>query len=873
MRLEEDPTGRSVELDRGIVEETDRLIDAAVGAGEGAALLSFLNPMVQGRGAGDVVLYAAAYLQTRSGDRTVAQQLFSHLCEQLEQRLKWEGLGPVLERVLSHAGTPDFARVAARLWEKSGDKYATVSLLRRAHELNDGDYRISRALGSSLIEANDAEGYILLARSLPGAAAKKETDRVEEGVLQIMEKPDRSSLLLCLEALDVLVRADIADPTITIFEMTYDTIVEHGLAGESWTILRHALEHVTDVDAFRDVACAAGIAAHSNIRDPEKLFGYAGIADRKRPVDEALATLDRLLEIPPGRHAAHYSWGVGEILENNGERIKIQFTREGIRDMSVSLAKTALILLDPTDLRTKVHLDRRGMMSALKENQSEFLFHTLQHLGGEATQDEVRRVLITLDLLVSTEWAEWWKQAKKGAADDERFDMSQLFRKVIRLRREGGNGIVLPEVDLSTKMYKGLGLLLKFLDQHPDDVGELIRRYGDELKTRAGEKKRAPSERVQAHLLLRRAGHFNEEEFREAFTLFAGNPDLMRFNTDQQKELLESAPEEKKRETAMLLLDSKVQAVRREAWSVVESLGGTVLEKVVMKTLGNSPNCGNAVLHVIRRLVGNETFSQWSLLDPLIHLIENPEKDTHRRNALEILDSENFHKALAGAEPSEAEAGYLRNRLLHWKHSERYLFPILALLKGTPLAAVADEVNEQRQALHATAEAGVYDRFDGRILMTTITLTRLRKEVEDLDWDMKTSIPQEIRKARELGDLRENAEFDAAKKRQADTSVRLEELYNRLRLATSIEEIEILPDEAGPGMEVELRADGGETEVYWILGEGDRMLGEEVISYRAPLGEMLMGKRVGDEVGPLGDKQFRIVSLRKRLPEAMELEE
>ena len=50
------------------------------------------------------------------------------------------------------------------------------------------------------------------------------------------------------------------------------------------------------------------------------------------------------------------------------------------------------------------------------------------------------------------------------------------------------------------------------------------------------------------------------------------------------------------------------------------------------------------------------------------------------------------------------------------------------------------------------------------------------------------------------------------------------------------------------------------------MGEGDQALGERVLSYRAPLAEGLVGKRVGEEVGPIEGKSYRIAQIRKRLP-------
>jgi len=69
---------------------------------------------------------------------------------------------------------------------------------------------------------------------------------------------------------------------------------------------------------------------------------------------------------------------------------------------------------------------------------------------------------------------------------------------------------------------------------------------------------------------------------------------------------------------------------------------------------------------------------------------------------------------------------------------------------------------------------------------------------------------------------------------------------------------------------VELRNDGGDVRTYWILGEGDHTFGENVISYRAPLGEKLLDKRAGEDVELIDGSRFRIAAIRVRLPEPVE---
>jgi transcription elongation factor GreA len=156
--------------------------------------------------------------------------------------------------------------------------------------------------------------------------------------------------------------------------------------------------------------------------------------------------------------------------------------------------------------------------------------------------------------------------------------------------------------------------------------------------------------------------------------------------------------------------------------------------------------------------------------------------------------------------------------------------------------------------------------------LTRATFERLRSEIQRLDNELHTTLAQTISRARDLGDLSENAEFHAAKAKQRDYTARLASMGLRLERATVIEEYHPPDGRAAPGTEVRLEEpNSGASRTYWILGEGDDYHGPEVLSYAAPLGQALLGRRVGDKVkvSTEGETQeFFLRSIRLRLPEA-----
>ena len=117
------------------------------------------------------------------------------------------------------------------------------------------------------------------------------------------------------------------------------------------------------------------------------------------------------------------------------------------------------------------------------------------------------------------------------------------------------------------------------------------------------------------------------------------------------------------------------------------------------------------------------------------------------------------------------------------------------------------ELHEQRRS--ATAQTllegkSTEDIETRHTIMSRPTYERLEAEFKKLKLDLKTVIPAAIEKARQLGDLRENAEYEAAKQRQANAAARAQELMNLLDRTRLLETIEVDPSRVGVGTEVSL---------------------------------------------------------------------
>lgn len=146
--------------------------------------------------------------------------------------------------------------------------------------------------------------------------------------------------------------------------------------------------------------------------------------------------------------------------------------------------------------------------------------------------------------------------------------------------------------------------------------------------------------------------------------------------------------------------------------------------------------------------------------------------------------------------------------------------------------------------------------------MTEAIKKKLREELDVLETELRVHLPQEIKKAKEFGDLRENAEYKAALERQEYVSSRVKQLRQRISEISSIDLSRIPRDKAAYGSTLFLYdAERDEEITYKLVTPEESEPQKGLISTTSPVGRSLMGKEEGDEVTvriPSGTRNFEI---------------
>ena len=150
--------------------------------------------------------------------------------------------------------------------------------------------------------------------------------------------------------------------------------------------------------------------------------------------------------------------------------------------------------------------------------------------------------------------------------------------------------------------------------------------------------------------------------------------------------------------------------------------------------------------------------------------------------------------------------------------------------------------------------------------MSTSIHKKLEEEIQALEHELNHELPTELKRARALGDLSENAEYIMAKQRQEYVNARLGQLKQRLADLSLINMNNIPKDRIAFGSRVVLYDLDREAEVkYKLVTSEEADVSKGLISTTSPIGRSLMGKRIGDTVTvttPNGRREFEVRAMQ-----------
>jgi transcription elongation factor GreA len=861
------------------VEETRQIQGLAEIAGE-ALSRQPLDP---------VRFYLHAFALIRLGRPEDAVKPLIALAGKLEQEKAWGLLGALLPKVIDTAPSVEAARSIAKLAETIGVTKVDAAALEQAYDLYPNEERLAYQMGELAAargRLEEAQGY--WAESLDGFVTLKRYERLEESMLKVAESDTVEHQRHVLNVLYRLADQHQWGRFGTLADLALPGLRKANLVQDLWRHVLHYFPKAAGEVDLRKWILSLAPEAFPSAEGILDLLGRSGVLDPQIKPEVSVRQLETLLEFAPGFHVLHASWGIGRVRLNDGDTLVLDFHETKNHRMKLTLARKALTVLPADDLRVLQSESPEELKRLVKTEPAEVIVRALRMTRGEATTQDLRRTITGHKIVSTGSWTTFWKEARTAIESDDRMDLSQSFRQVYRLKTDASEDedlMSLPIIEPRRGIRPNLNLIRRFLEQHPDETARASRIYTPMLERWARDERTSAEDRVATHLQLYRWRREVRPDFVETvMQCVMSSSELTGFSDLEDQRLLAKIAvdsEDHWKDGCLFVLSSRSVEVRAIACERMRRTAGPG-RSALIELLTDPSSRPQSALTVIDLALETppEPFvpDPWRAALAVVLLIDQSTKEPVRKQALALLSE---HGPLAESlretpfDPGDKErwSAVLRR----WRSSERFLEPVLRFLKAVGHTELVDQVKSAHaertdRILGAMGTTATVD-YSGH-LMTRATYQKTLHERNWLVWELKTTVAQTIRKARELGDLKENAEYHAAKQKQADYAHQATEMTERLSKAKIIEELRLPPDEVAPGTEIVVAdANSGEERRFWLLGEGDGWLGDGVLSSAAPLGRALLHKKAGERVTIAGADRvhdYVVRSIAKKLPRAEE---
>jgi len=603
--------------------------------------------------------------------------------------------------------------------------------------------------------------------------------------------------------------------------------------------------------------------AHPGRGDLDVLLEKSGVrGGASSELNQQVKTLEALLRIELDAWVYHKSgWGVGQIVEYDPERGRcvIDFRERTGHEMDVEAAAKLLERLRDGDIRVQAVSDPRGLRKRAKEEPLEMVRQVLARYSNSCPLRNVREALVP-DAVATSTWSTWWKAAKKEALLDPRIDVGPgrdpriTYHDLAQADFPSQVERALKTQATAAGRQKALSDLVTVIGKNEEAQQTLIEAAEKELKIT-----RDPADRVGwviLHSTL--TGTDARERLTEAL---ASTPDPVAIvgnipddaTRAQAGRALAKLEDDGPRKLVDVVLRDD-PATARVAGETLSALGHAELFEELLDKIDARPAqfprlyawyCRGLKLH---RWHGRD-YEPAALVTRLLKVIDAVEYRGRRMSSasdkaavvrlIEILTDKNCKLAKEAAEEADEKAARHLMKLIGQNRG----------FKGRARERLQDTLlHAHPNAMRAAEDAGDEPEAEQTVYMTAEGIERLKAEHAEITGVLIPANAEEIARAREFGDLKENAEYHAAREKASLLQAKADAIGTDLALAVAIKPEIVRTDAVSVGSRVRLRDGSGSEITYTLFGPPDTDVAHGIINYLTPLGQALMGQTTGDKV-------------------------
>ncbi len=621
------------------------------------------------------------------------------------------------------------------------------------------------------------------------------------------------------------------------------------------------------VDCFR-----GKYANHSQLEDYIRI---SNLNQGWRNVFEAISDFEKHIAFDAKNFVFHRSWGVGIIRKVVDDNISINFGKKhGVKDMSLKMAVDALQPLAKDHIWVLKATKSKEELSKLVKNDIPWALKTIiKSFGNNCDFKRIKMELVPA-ILSAGEWTSWSTKARKIIDTDSTFGVNpnDITMYNVRERAISTEEKLANEFKAQKNFFARIDILMKFAkeaDTESDLFADMFGYFTGYLRAFSSVNEQIMASFLVVRRIMTEHPHLNQPQQYTFAQLFEAveNPQQMYLdlkdtkNTHLREDYLKCI-KDLLPNWSEVYISLFPTVLHKSMLDVLIKEGHTeAVKKLAINSFENYKDYREAVVFFFKESQDEQWFKDTKIsyekqLLTLIHIIDITFKEIE--NHRETTENKKINKQI---QTLLFKDDTLLNYLL--SNDTDTITRLYTLVEDVKDLDPVIKMRMRNKILEKNPDFKFYGTEEKTVttkgLIVTSKMYALKKE--QLDHILSVEIPEnakEIGAARDLGDLKENAEYIAAKEKQAQLAITASRLQDEIDRAQIFDPTTITTARVSFGTTVSLKNNNtNEDEEFTILGPWESDTENKIISYMSPFGNAILNSKEGESISfEINERKF-----------------
>lgn len=812
------------------------------------------------------------------------------LLDQFQEASKWAVVDYLSEKMLAVTKTRTILRARANALEKLGKHKEAIPVLEQLAVLDRKNPDIALKYADAIINDDLEKGLQFYKQAAEAFARNLQFEKLKTTWNRLIELlPDDFNFYKKIER--ILSGHRQREMIAELYVLLANYFIKKEDHDKVMALSKKILEYNPSYVRFKNELIRTYREKYKSHSLLEDFIKYSGLLDTRKSLTSSILNFETNIVFDKGNYVFHRSWGVGKIVELNTAEMVIDFKDKKAHKMDIQMALKSLKPLREEHFWVMQFEKPEEVMKLFKEQTTQFFKILLQSFGGKLSLADIKTEL-TDKYVPLSQWSKWWGKVRPELMKDALIGISAQKKDMIELHE---TPITMSESAIE-KFQAAQGFedrvqafidVLKLPEENLEAIEFIAPHFRETLKSLD------PNTRVKSLWLLEMAT--------EALA-----DDEPLFSKEQQAEIIQSFQNRNPRDLSEFFEEIKQSELKRHAlkfakrhhndWRKIylEMLFETPvkLHKTILGDLLGA-NATEEVTEFVNRLKkdvkDNAEVFLWTVKSVLGGAFELPAGQTQEV----LLGLFRMMKSIPKIEPKGSKLrnnvrdiffGAGKNELIDLitKEAKDSVRRFSALLKDVPFfndaekiqivsqlreinpAAFEDQADDNEISAETESLAARLEKSGG----TVASLSAIEAMKAKLEQLINVEIPknsEEIGVAQEKGDLRENSEYKAALENQTILQASVTQLEADIKAVQQISPEDVDVSSVSIGTRVKLRDSAtGDIFVYSILDQWDADVDKGIISYKSPLGKVLMGAKKGANAA-FNAQKLEVIGIEKAI--------